>query len=252
VVSSAEPFALHHAAIEAGPAARATGRPVPRRFDLIRIEAALRQVQQAFPRINPDLRDRRDPMDDQVVANLMAGYAEVDALVAAGIDPFAMGNLKYLLELNALVLCGTEDAARAGSIEHLRATEERFYGEDGIRGVIDWHEAHRLNSVWKRSAGVFTRVMSEPQLFLEGNHRTGTLIVSWLLAREGRPPLVLTPATARAFFDPASLIKKTRKRGLVSLFRTPGLKKRFARFLKAASDERYLVSVAAPASAVPS
>jgi hypothetical protein len=181
-------------------------------------------------------------LGDDVVGNMLAGYAFVDWIVARGIDVFAMGNLRTLLELNRLVLCGADEAARQNAAEHLRATEEHFYGEwgAGIRDVVEWHDRHRGSGVWKRAGGVFIRVLSEPQLFIEGNHRTGALLMSYILLREGKPPFVLTPACAQAFFDPATLIKKMRKRGLVMQFRMPGLKTRFAAFLKQNADKQYL------------
>jgi hypothetical protein len=220
----------------------ATDREPGGRFDLAAIEAALRTLQREFPSINPQLRDRRDPINDTVIENLMTGYAYVDELVAEQLDIFAMGNLKHLLELNYRVLCGVGEAQRQNSAEHLRLVEEHFYDAPGagIRDIVEWHSMHRGNSVWRRAAGVYIRVLSEPQLFIEGNHRSGALIVSYLLGRDGKPPFVLTPANAREFFDPSSLIKKIDKRHFLANFRIPHLKERFARFLKQQSDDTYL------------
>jgi hypothetical protein len=50
------------------------------------------------------------------------------------------------------------------------------------------------------------RGVSEPQLLIEGNHRTGALVLSYILAREGRPPFVLTAENAKAYLDPSTLI----------------------------------------------
>jgi len=63
-------------------------------------------------------------MDDSVIRNMMAGYALVDEVVAAGIDLFAMGNLKYWLELNVTVLCGIDPVERAEYAQHRQITEE--------------------------------------------------------------------------------------------------------------------------------
>jgi hypothetical protein len=222
--------------------AGARARADVRHLDLAAIEASLRALQAAFPGINPRLMDRRDQLDDEVVRNMLAGYAFVDWAVTRGIDLFAMGNLRTLLEINRVVLCGQDEATRQRHAEHLRATEERFYGEwgAGIRDVVEWYETHRGDLAWMRAAGVYIRVLSEPQLFLEGNHRSGALLISYILLREGKPPFVVTPENAQAFFDPSTLIKKIRKRGLVMQFRMPGLKKKFARFLKQECDPRYL------------
>jgi Fic family protein len=75
-------------------------------------------------------------------------------------------------------------------------------------------------------------VLSEPQLFIEGNHRTGALIMSWLLAREGKPPFVLSVDNAKAYFDPSSIAKSLRKHSLRMMLSRPKLLKRFAALLK--------------------
>ncbi len=48
------------------------------RLNLPAIEASLRDVQRDFDRINERLDEYRDPMTDEVVANMMAGYDGVD------------------------------------------------------------------------------------------------------------------------------------------------------------------------------
>jgi len=51
------------------------------------------------------------------------------------------------------------------------------------------------------------------------SHRTGVLVMSYILAREGRPPFVLTVENAKAYFDPSTLIIKTRKHSTVGSFK---------------------------------
>jgi hypothetical protein len=89
---------------------RTTGR-----LNLTALEKTLRCLQQDFDRINHSLSSRRDPLDDRVIENMMAGYAFVDTLIGDGIDLFALGSSKHLLELNTLVLCGTNQARRDAS-----------------------------------------------------------------------------------------------------------------------------------------
>ena len=62
---------------------------------------------------------------------MMAGYRFVDSLLARHVDLLAMGNLKLLLEMNALVLFGSDEGARAGAAFQLAATEQRFYDQEG-------------------------------------------------------------------------------------------------------------------------
>ena len=79
------------------------------------------------------------------------------------------------------------------------------------------------------------------QINTEGNHRCGALIISYLLAREGKPPFVLTVDNAKAYFDPSTLIKATRKTPFALLFTLPHLGRDFAQFLKAQADDQYLL-----------
>jgi hypothetical protein len=213
------------------------------RLNLDAIAASLRTVQQAFPAINARLQTAREPLGDEVIANLMAGYAFIDAAIMAGLNLFTLGNLKYLLDLNRRVLCGTDPGKLKDYADHLDATEAHFYGhtEGGIGSLVEWLAGHRHRSPWRQAAGVYIRILSEPQLYLEGNHRCGALIMSYLLAREGKPPFVLTVDNAKAYFDPSTVIKATRKTAFARLFTLPHLGREFAQFLKAQADDQYLL-----------
>jgi hypothetical protein len=224
--------------------------PIPgRTLDLGAIETSLRDLQAQLPRINRLLACHRESIDDSVVANMMAGYAFVDSLIAQRADLFAMGNLKLFLEINALVLCGRDDRQRAQAKAHLAATERRFYEQEGggIRDVVEWYMLHRRESPWKRAAGVYVRILSEPELFIEGNHRSGALVMTYILAREGHPPFVLTAENAKAYLDPSTLITKTRKKSIAMLYRMPRIKRYFANFLNEQADPKYLLPTSAAA-----
>ena len=215
------------------------------RLNLPAIEDRLRDVQENFHLINKRLDDYRDPMTDEVVGNMMAGYKRVDQSIKMGVDLFALGNSKKILELNHLVLCRGEKSNECCTGKHLEASERHFYDDrrGGIRDLVEWQELHRSDTLWERVAGTYVRILSTPQLYIEGNHRTGALIMSYLLVREGRPPFVLTTENAKAYFDPSSLIKKTRKRSIAMLVKIPGLRKNFANFLKDQADDRFLLRV---------
>jgi hypothetical protein len=163
-------------------------------LDLQAIEAALRELQRAFPPINKELFDCRDPLDDEVLEGMLVGYAGVDRLLRNRVDIFAIGQLHHWLDLNATVLCGSDAGVRARHHQLLEATESRFYEQPdgGIRDIMEWYAINRGKSVWRQATGVFIRLLSSPQLFIEGNHRTGALVMSYLLCREGEPPFVLT------------------------------------------------------------
>ena len=225
-------------------------RRAPCRVDLDAIDRSLAQVQQYFTALSTLLVERRDPLADAVRANMLAGYALIDDYVARGVDLFALPNVGLLLEINATVLCGSDARHRAEYARHLAASERRFYADEeggGAKRLLEWYAAHRDESTWKRAAGVYVRVLSEPQLFIEGNHRSGSLIVSYLQLRDGYPPFVLSLDNAEAYFNPSSVIRRLPKRGVGVLFKLPRIKKRYARFLEeqalGARAARYLRGV---------
>lgn len=213
------------------------------RFDLSAIGRALVALQAAFPDVNLRLHERHDPLDYEVVNPILAGYAYVDRLIADGVDAFAMGSLRHLCEMNHLVLCGTDPARRGAHRALLAATEAHFYDqrEGGIRDVVEWHERLRDGPVWRLAAGVCVRMMSAPQLFLEGNHRTAVLVASYILARAGKPPFVLTAENAPAFFVAFGRISAIEKRSLLMRLRMPRLISHLAGLFEAECDPAFLL-----------
>ncbi len=211
-------------------------------LNLPSIECSLRELQRAFPLINRELFDRRDPLDDDVLSNMLEGYAMADRLLCEGVDIFAMGQLHYWLELNAIVLCGSDAAVRSRHHRLMEATGIRFYEQPGggIRDIMEWYARNLGKNIWRRAAGVYIRILSDPQLFIEGNHRTGALIMSYLLAREGRSPFVLTGKNAREYFNPSSVFKKTNKRAPIMRLKMPGLTSAFADYLKGQANKAFL------------
>jgi hypothetical protein len=216
------------------------------RLKLKAIEQSLRDVQREFPKINAVLHSRRDSMTDVVIDNMMVGYAFVDRAVADKTDLLDSRYVAGLLELNHIVLCGRDPNERREHRKHIQAATERFYeqGEFNIDGILWWYRNHKDESSWKRAAGVYVRILSQPQLYIEGNHRTGALIMSYILARDGNPPFVLSIENARAYFDPSSLIKETTKTTATLLMKLPHMKKRFASFLEAQANMQYLEMLA--------
>ena len=63
--------------------------------------------------------------------------------------------------------------------------------------------------------------------------------MSYILAKEGLPPFVLTAANAKAYFETSALIKRLPRNGLANLFRLPRLKTRIADYLEEQALTRY-------------
>jgi hypothetical protein len=64
--------------------------------------------------------------------------------------------------------------------------------------------------------------------------------MSYILVRDGKAPFVLTVDNAKAYFDPSTLIKTTKKTTTTLLMKLPRLKKRFANFLREQAHAAYL------------
>jgi hypothetical protein len=214
------------------------------RLQLDAIETSLRHVQKNFAQINRTLNTRRDELREDILRNMLSGYAFVDEALSCypDIDLMAFKYAKFILELNHIVLCGEKKRIRQEHHSHIEATTERFFNQEGcnIRQILGWYHKHNKISVWKRVSGVYIQLLSQPQLFFEGNHRTGALIMSYLLARDGKAPFVLSAQNAKAYFDPSTLIKDTRKNWVTQLLKLPKINKRFAKFLKKNAVNSYL------------
>jgi len=208
--------------------------PTPRLLDLAAIEKLLREVQAQYDELSTHFLEPREPFSDSIWQNMLAGYALIENYVNQGVDLFSLRDFGSMLEINATVLCGTDAARRKEFAAHIAATEQRFFASEpgGVKDLLEWYDMHRGESPWKRAAGVYVRVLSKPQLFIEGNHRSGALLVSYLLMREGLPPFVLTVDNAEGFFNPSSVIRKVSKRGAMALFKMPKIKKNYAAFLE--------------------
>ncbi|WP_288441376.1 hypothetical protein [uncultured Pseudomonas sp.] len=222
------------------------------RLDLPAVERALRKVQDRFAELSRQFTEPRDPFTDEVLSNVLEGYALIDDYVARGVDLFDLQQLNLMLEINATVLCGSDPARRREFSAHLQATEARFFNnvEGGIKDLYNWYCSYRSDSIFKRAAGVYVRILSKPQLFIEGNHRTGSLIVSYLLMRAGLPPFVLTLDNAEGYYNPSSVIRNSAKHGVKALYELPKIKKKYAAFLEAKApehDEFFLPGTCVPA-----
>ena len=212
-------------------------------LDLDAIRNSLEEVQAQFELLNTRLDEQRDPLDDVVCSNMLRGYALIDRLVVDGVDLFDLQQIDWMIEINTTVLCGADAEQRKEFSQHIAMTSSRFFDshEGGVRGLLEWYNLHRNKSAWKRAAGVFVYILSKPQLFIEGNHRSASLIVSFLLMREGLPPFVLSTDNVVAFFNPASVIRRTPKNGLAALFQLPKIKKKYAAFLEEQSSSEFLL-----------
>jgi uncharacterized membrane-anchored protein YhcB (DUF1043 family) len=213
------------------------------RLNIDAIRSSLVDTQQNFNKINATLTVQRTPPSDGVIDNLVAGYSKIDQHLANDTDLFKVGNSHLLLELNHIVLFQNSGRTIEENKSQFKATEKHFYeaNNGGIGALMEWLAIHEKSNIWKRAAGTFTHVLSQPQLFLEGNHRTGSLMMSYMLMRAGHSPFVLSYDNAKHFFEPAELIKKRRKKTLDEYFHLPKQTRKFAKLLKDEQSNKHLL-----------
>ena len=205
------------------------------------VRASLQQLQ-----TDPTARlDHRAPrvatLDARSRANLVHGYRYLGErdLDERWLQP---GHSHDLLELNHLVLYGDSQSRRRRHARALAHAERRFYQarSSGIGNLVDWYRLNRRQPIWALAAGLYIRILGNPQLFVEGNHRTAALIISRLLIEAQRPPFVLTPRLAPDWLSHTADIQSLKRHGLRSMIRTQPVRQALATLLEVHSDSRYL------------
>ena len=188
----------------------------PTRFNLAEIRSSLDLTRRSFESINNSLDVKRHVLSREMVACLLEGYQLVDTWLGSDVDLFAIGNSKLILELNTLVLCGSDPRIRREYSAHIIENKKHFYDDSngGIGALIEWYHTHLNEDVHHLVAGIYVQMISHPQLFLEGNHRTAVLLVSYLLGRCGQPPFILTPQNAKPLLDQSVAIENLKKNSI--------------------------------------
>ena len=213
-----------------------------KRLNLANIAQSLVLVQETLGELSRSQDADRDDFSNEIRLNMMAGYRCVDRGLAGGIDPLAAGSSKLVLELNNIVLYGTDPARRRRYLKSIRANEKRFYQkpEGGIGDIVDTYKLHRHESIWNVCSELYIHMLSQPQLFSEGNHRTGILIISFLLVRAGESPFVLSPENRDKLFHLSNALRTARTRSVRMLLKKPRLKRDLATLFREQANPDYL------------
>lgn len=209
-------------------------------FDIDAIEDSLRDFRHHFPGINESLSLHREPVTEEMVANMLAAYRLLNELLARDVDLFSLAGMHSLLELNHLVLCGDGMKTRLEYHQHIVETRSRFHKR--ISRIRKWVE-DRFCEVdpFELAAGFYASALSRPQLFIEGNHRTGNIVLNYLLICQEKPPFIISSRSAFDYLELSGKIKFTNKEKLsAGVFKMPGYRKEFVRVLRKHTDERFV------------
>jgi len=215
------------------------------KFNLENVERSLIGVEENWKKIDDDLDreklGRRDIFDSVVRERMMAAYRHLDKQLRGEVEPFSIDGISELLELNNRVLYGADLGLRLQFNSAIVANSEKFM--QFIDPIEKWYRKHMKGKPrpLKVAAEVYVAVLGFPQLFVEGNHRTGNLISNWISMYYGQPPYVLNVKNAVAYFKPSKEIKRfADKSTWRGRSRLPKYRKCFKEFWEENIDSKYV------------
>lgn len=179
-------------------------------FRLEHIERALQRFQDGFGELNARLCMQREPFTSEMRSNILNAYAYLNHLLGKDIDLFTPAGLHCMLELNHIVLCGTKPSVRFEYHNHILSTRARY--QENIRPIRNW-VLRRTGwaDPYRLATGFYVRGLSQPQLFIEGNQRTGNIIINYILLGKAQPPFIITPEKAKPYLDWSGQIKMSQR-----------------------------------------
>ncbi len=183
-----------------------------RRRNLREIEHTLARTKAQWRGIESALADqgiaRKDvPFDNDVMHRMLIAYELLDHFLTKEVNIFHRDELHRMCALNEAVHYGDDSALRHEYNGAILDNRHTFYRR--IPAVCNWYYSKRHScNTGKVAAKVYVSILGIPQIFNEGNHRSGALIASWINITRGAPFFVLSPDNAVAFFYPSSQIKR--------------------------------------------
>jgi len=221
--------------------------PHPGRLHLENIASSLKMVEIHWTEIDNELDRRRigrkdTPFNAIVKKRMISAYSYLDDLLQVHIPPFSPESIEPMLLLNQRVHYGTNRQLLSEYARAREATAKKFYHYIGP--LQQWYEKHRKRGMHplKLATEIYVSILGYPQLYIEGNHRTGSLIANWISVYYGFPPFVLSADNALAYFAPSTAIKcSTNKATLRGQARLPKLRKSFLNFWQNHIDHQYLL-----------
>ena len=231
------------------------------RLDLTNVEKSLMRVEESWQSIDVELNKRRIggklAFTGILRGRMMTAYEYLGSMLEKEVAPFSEQSMSAMVELNNLVHYGRDMSLRQEYAEAIRTNLEQY--NDRIIRIAEWYKLHMIirprPQPIKTAAEVYVAVLSSrlayehhpwedgmvsSQLFNEGNHRTGSMISSWISMYFGHPPFVLSPENAIDYFQPSHDIKMSKK------YQLPKYRRQFKEFWEAHIDWTYVVESQRP------
>lgn len=227
-------------------ATAAEGRLGGRLLDLDAIAEAVRALAADPP---AEWTRLLEPPSPDAARWMIDAYMLLDDMLARGDDPFRLGGSRLLLDLNNRVLCGKDPTRRREFLTHLAETESRYYDdrEAGADAFYDWASRAVSAEPIRAASALYVRIVSAPQLFVEGNQRTAALAASVPLVRGGLPPMVATRANAAALARISAKACAIRRDAWTAPFDVAIVERRLRAHLARTLDPVFLLQTAAAA-----
>ena len=154
------------------------------RLNLCEIDASLSQVELQWASLDATLQQsgvgHKEPFTTSLRTKMLSAYAYLDDMLARDVLPFSPDGLDQMLALNERVHYGEDSALRQEFAGAIASNADKF--DRQIEPISEWYWKHagRGEHPYKLAAETYVSIVGQPQLFIEGNNRTGSLIASWI------------------------------------------------------------------------
>ncbi len=211
-----------------------------KKFNLVEISKSLIAFGKNFNKINSQLDIKREDFTREMVLNIVESYNFLNTLLEKNIDLFSAGGLYSLLELNHIVLCGTDPKKRFEYHTYIMETRKRF--QENIKPILKWYKNEKEKAgPFKLAAAFYIQALSQPQLFIEGNHRTENVILNYILITFDKAPFIIGVDNALEYFNLSSKIKFSSKNSFITnLSEYPAIKDGLKELFNKYNDYKYI------------
>lgn len=210
-----------------------------KKFNLSSIESCLQDYKRNFKKINVKIDRKREDFTSGHIHNILEGYEFLNSLISKEIDLLSVAGMYQMVELNHIVLCGTATNKRVEYYKHLIKTREKFITHIGP--ISKWLKKQGKTDPYEVAAGFYSRALSFPQLFVEGNHRTENMVINYYLAGKNLPPYVVTTDTAILYLNISGNIKFGTKKKLIDDIKRKHYTAEFQKFIRLSGDSSHLL-----------
>jgi hypothetical protein len=212
-----------------------------RMANMSEIHASMNRVQAGIAtresKINFKIKNaKKIPLSDFERDNLIYSYVHLNTLLKR-----SELKLSDILDINNICLYG----ASSGTTLHLRDNSSflEYHGAmlenmksfyKNIRPTWEWFSAQTKKtnlSPYLLAAGLYTKILNDSHLFMDGHQRTGSVLMAYILAKAGIEPFHLKVGISSEFFNISNEIKFCGGFYPVNRFKLNNSRDRLANFL---------------------